>query len=352
MQYDDFIGLETVYKEYKEISFQHVGIPYDDSAVNDYLHNFQWDFNSLIYQSIEKYIRIYLPKYICAFFDKNNIYTSKESSLHIGVSDSGLVKGIPFQGTLTIDDIFSKETVEYLVDSIECSDKNWLNNISITLNEIEYGNGNGNSNDDTSSIHPKLKEYEQKKKILDRNIRRHNRKYVKWQKKNEYYTQKLVDLYNHPKIRKEFISYLRAKGENEMIARIQGGEIIEQKPYDEIRRYREEGNNLYYWLCRWKDEMLEKIRSKKPIREKAYKNMLSHMDTMHDPMRIFTTISNMIPWWMTHNKGMKLYIVNFTFKHPSEPFEHISYKEKTGKWSKCFRAVNDQKQPCCMPYEI
>lgn len=361
MEYDEFIGLETVYKEYKEISFQHVGIPFSDTTVNEYLHNFQWDFNLLIQQSIEKYIRIYLPKYVCAFFDKRNIYTEKESSLYIGISDSGFVKGIPYQGHLTINDIFTQDTIDHLKEHIKNNENNekknddendeWLDYISVELHEITYNHSHHYDTYDTSCIHPKLRDYEHKKKKLDRNIRKHNRKYVKWQKKNEYYTQKLVDLYNHPKIRREFISYLRVKGEFEMIERIDKGEIIEQKPYDEIRIFREQGDNLYYWLCRWKDEMLEKVRSQKPIREKAYKNMLSHMDTMYDPIRIFTTISNMIPWWMNHNKNMKLYVIKIVFQHPEKSFDDIKYKEKGGKWTKCFRSINDQHQPCCTPYE-
>lgn len=349
MQYDEFVGTETVYKEYKEISFQHVGIPYSESVVEDYLHNFQWNFNDLVDQSIEKYIRIYLPKYICAFFDHHNQYTRQNSTLYFGIADSGLIKGIPYQGTLTVNDIFTQETVKYLKTHIQCSDEKWMDNIAVNIHEVEYKNEESKKYN-TSIIHPKLRNYNQKKKILDRNIRKHNRKCVKWQRKNDYYTQKLVDLYYHQKSRKEFVEYLHEKGEMEMIARIKNGAIIEQKPYDEIRVFREQGNNLYYWLCRWKDEILEKVRRQKPIRERAYRNMLSHMETVYDPMRIFTTVSNMIPWWMDHNKGMKLYVISFTFTHPSSPIEDILYKEKSGKWSKCFRSVDDQKQPCCIPY--
>lgn len=348
MQYNEFVGTETVYKEYKEISFQHVGIPYDDSTVDNYLRNFNWDFNDLIHQSIEKYIRIYLPKYICAFFDQHNKYKDSQSVLYFGIADNGLVKGIPYQGTLTVENIFTNETIDYLRNHIQSSDNRWLDGISVQLQEIDYKNDG--IEDNTSTIHPKLKEYDQKKKMLNRSIRKHTRKYTKWQKKNEYYTQKLVELYYHPKVRKEFMQYLRHHGQEEMILRMKNGEIIEQKPYDEIRVYCDQRNNLYYWLCRWKDEMLEKIRSQKPIRERAYRNMLSHMETIYDPMRIFTNVSNMIPWWMDHNKEMKLYVIAFTFTHPSQPIEKIAYKERSGKWSTCFRSLNDKEQPCCIPY--
>ncbi len=343
MNHKDFIGFETLHKEYKEISFQHTGIPYTDSQIDEYVRSFHWDFNPLVLKSIKKYIHIYLPKYISSFLDKNTDL-KEDGVLYFGISDNGTVSGIPYQGDLTLSDIFTQEIVDFLEHHLKCENGEWRQYMTVEMIPVSY------TPELLSPVHPRLEEYDQKKNMLDSLIRKHNKKYLKWQQKNDLYTQKLVDLYGNAMIRRKFMKYLKKHNQIEMIREIINGATIEQKTYEEIRVYRERQDNLYYWMCRWKDEVLEELRKDKPVREKAYKNMLSHVESLYGPMYIFIKMENMVKWWMQHNQQMNLYVIKFTFKRPEIPLE-ISYKEyNKDKWIKSYRSLDEQKQPCCLPY--
>jgi hypothetical protein len=207
---------------------------------------------------------------------------------------------------------------------------------------------------DLPAVHPKLSVFLQKKKALDTRIDSHSKKYTKWQQKNDLYSGKLVDLYNNPISRREFLQYLRKLKKYEMVRRVKGGEEIEQQGYDKIREYRESSDNLYYWLCTWKDEILETIRKQKPIRERAYKNILSRLETNYSPSHILINVGEMVPWWMQNNEGMNLYLIRFTFR--KEKKDEIKKKGWTIRFIdhlhrsiRCYRTVVDD-QPCCLPY--
>lgn len=350
MFHGQFVGRETVFKEYKKISFHHIGLPFDDDVARKYIESFQWNFNEMIEQSLLKYASIYLPKYACAFLDSHTP-NDEPGSLTIGVEDDGMISGIPYQGVLTAD-YLSSITLKNLIieDENGISQPYQLPQIfQVEVIPIEYKNKN------IPSVHPQLSVYLQKKKDFDDKIDSHSKKYMKWQAKNDLYSGKLVDLYENPESKKEFLNYLRKWKKYEMIQRVKNGEKIEQQRYDKIREFRERGDNLYYWLCMWKDEMLENIRKKKPIREKAYKNIMSRMETIYSPSHILVNAGDLVPWWMQHNEGMNLYVVRFTFsKEKKDEIKKkgwsIRFIDHLRRSVKCFRTIVDD-QPCCLPYD-
>ena len=135
-----------------------------------------------------------------------------------------------------------------------------------------------------------------------------------------------------------------------MVEMVMRGYQIKQKSFEEIREFRMAGEeNIYYWICQWKDDMMEEIRKKKPLREKAFRNILLHSETIYGPMHFFIKARNVIPWWMQYNQDMNLYVIRFTFQKPSFPI-NISYTDHSGKECRCYRMINAEKQPCCMPY--
>jgi hypothetical protein len=81
-------------------------------------------------------------------------------------------------------------------------------------------------------------------------------------------------------------------------------------------------NNIYYWVTRWKDTAKEKIRCTKPILEY---NFNKH----NMPMNIICGISDMIPFWCHNNKNMNLYLIIIKFKHiDNNMFIHYSIRNK------------------------
>jgi hypothetical protein len=350
MFHGQFIGRETVFKEYKKFSFHHIGLPFDDEAARTYVENFNWNFNDMIEETLAKYSSIYLPKYACAFLDQNTP-DDEPGSLYIGVNDDGRIIGIPYQGVLSAD-FLSSVSLHNLIIGDEngvCQPFELCDLFDVEVVPIEY------HNKELSIVHPQLSLYLQKQKAFEDKIQHHSEKYMKWQKKNDLYSGKLVDLYENPASRKEFLHYLRKLKKYEMIERVKKGETIEQQRYDKIREFRERGDNLYYWLCTWKDEILDDIRKKKPIREKAYKNIISRMENIYSPSHILINTGDLVPWWMQNNEGMNLYIIRFVFR--KEKKDEIRKKGWTIRFIDhlrrsvtCFRTLVDN-QPCCLPYD-
>ena len=344
LSYLSNIGEETIFREYKSFSFQHIGIPMEEEDVAEYLQSFEWNFNSLIEKSLEKYARIYLPRYLTAFLDPKTS-CEEDGSLYIGVNDWGIVSGIPYQGELKKEHVFSSTILDYLSEHILSTNGNeYLNRLHIDIIPVTYHKR------ELPSCHPQMIEYQKKKKELDLKIKQHSQKYMEWHSQNEMYSQKLVDLYQIPKCRANFIRYLRKNGQHEMISKIKNGASIEQQKYDKIKEFLETGNNLYFWLCKWKDEMLVKIRKQKPTRERSYKNIASRLQSIYKPVHILTKTEDLVPWWMQYNEGMNLYVIRYTFKKVNvDPLQDIRFIDYLKKVVKCYRTISDG-QPCCLPY--
>jgi hypothetical protein len=349
MQYLTSVGTETIYREYKSFSFQHIGIPFDDDQVAEYLTNYQWDFNHLIEQSLEKYWRIYLPKYMSAFFDP---YTPSDTdgTLYIGINDEGLVTGIPYSGQLTKELVMTNRNRAYLLEHILAEGKD-IKNVTDVIDRLDFDIIPVTYVDQVlPSRHPHLIEYYKRKKELEDRINEHSKKYTEWQRQNDLYSQKLVELYSIPECRSGFIRYLRKHKQYEMIRSIKNGAVIEQQKYDKIREFRESGDNLYSWLCQWKDETLDRIRNKKPLREKSYKNIIYRLQAIYKPIHMFAKVEDLIPWWMQNNKDLSLYVIRFTFKkigyHPLTDIRFIDYLKREVR---CYRTISEN-QPCCLPY--
>ena len=351
MFHGQFIGRETVFKEYKKISFHHVGLPFDDEVATTYVKQFSWDFNEMIEQTLAKYATIYLPKYACAFLDPHTP-DDEPGSLTIAVNDNGIVSGTPYQGVLTNDFLSSISLAGKLIieDANGVSQPFDMKDLfDVEVIPVKY------HKKELPDVHPQLSLYFQKKKEIADKINHHSKNYTKWLEKNDLYSGKLVDLYENPISRKEFLRYLHKWKKYEIINLIKNGETVEQQRYDKIREFRERGDNLYYWLCNWKDEMLEKIREKKPIREKAYKNILSRVETIYSPSHILINVGDLVPWWMQYNEGMNLYVIRFVFrKEKKDEIKKIGwcirFIDHLRRSVRCFRTLVEN-QPCCLPYE-
>lgn len=346
MSHGQFVGRETIFQEYKELSFQHVGLPFDDEVAEKYLDTFSWEnFNSLVETTLQKYIQIYLPKYACAFLD-HHTPSEEPCSLTIGVDDSGFITGIPYQGVLTKEMFITGEVIAFLKKKLIFSkdgqdvDVDIYDILDIQVIPVSYQNRN------LPQSHPQLEIYRKKKKELQKKIQQHSKKYMKWQAHNDLYSAKLVELYDNPTSRSVFLRYLRKNEKFDMIERIKRGEKIQQQSYEKIREFRENVDNLYYWLCTWKDEMLDKIRLNRPLREKSYKNILSRMETIYSPSHILIKAGELVPWWMQSNEGMNLYIVRFVFKKGGLQVRFIDHLNRSVK---CYRTLV-KDQPCCLPY--
>ena len=151
MQYMDNIGIETINKEYKVFNFYNVGLELSNEDSISLLENKKWIFNEYTLKNIASMIKIYLPKYTCAYLSNNY---DDNSELFFGIDDIGNIKGIPYDGILDIN--YIKEIFVQVMKSHIKIDEclNIEDYINIELININYEN-----NEILENIHPYYKEY-------------------------------------------------------------------------------------------------------------------------------------------------------------------------------------------------
>ena len=115
LQFNEFIGKETLSREYKEFSLFKKSLEIDIHQSEKYCCNNKFEFNQSVISNLKRYIKEYIPKYACSFWNSG----IEESELFIGVNDYGLVKGIPYKGNINIEyiNIKLKETLNHYIKS-------------------------------------------------------------------------------------------------------------------------------------------------------------------------------------------------------------------------------------------
>ena len=343
MNYSDNIGTETIGREFKAFSFPFNLLNYSNEQLEQFIKDGKWNFNSLIKRTLTKYLDNYMPRYLCGFFDKKSETSSGE--FFIGVNDDGLIHGIPYQGDLT-SAISSTMILEYIKNmNFVIEDETWHsvcdNCVCVEWVEVEY------KNDDEYALGRLDKlftTYLNKKKAVDRLVERRLRKYAKWQRHHAHFSQKLVDLYNHMPSRKKFEKYVKKYAPDSVYQEVKNGVEMKQKRFHEIQEYRKHEDNIYYWICKWKDANLYTILKNKP---KPIDLTTLNSPFRYGPIHMFSNMQDIIPKWMFSNENMKIHLLKISVARPDEGF-NISYHTKSNDVLKYYRTIHNG-QPCCLP---
>jgi hypothetical protein len=330
MQYMDNIGTETINREYKVFNFYNVGLELSNEDGILLLENKKWIFNEYTLKNIKSMIKVYLPKYTCAYLSNK---LNDDSELFFGIDDFGNVKGIPYNGILDINEI--KESFKEIIKShINITDNiNIEDYINIELIKINYENKKILEN-----IHPYYKEYLKIQKEYEIIKNKFNKKKNTWNKLSLRYNQKLTDLANDKDTRNELINYIEYKSPmNPIIKLLKSDIIFNQITFEKIMIHKNDINNIYYWVTEWKDKMLSFIKSIRP--RFSYK-----IPCYVYPTSILMAIDPMIPYWFKFNQNMNLYLIKFIFKAHDKI--KLQYKNIYDEWTTCTRLVN-KNGPCC-----
>lgn len=338
MFHNEYLGNETLTREYKEFTFNHGGLEIDPIVAEDLIKSSKWIFNDLIKINIQKYLRIYLPKYTAGFMDV--LSETPIGELYIGVNDAGVVQGIPFQGNLNIDFIVSDiQNVinEYVVCSNE-QKKILLDNITTELIEIDYVETK------LPETHELLLKYYELRDEFNLKEKEFALDFSKWYKTFIMYTQKkLVELFNNDPTRKQLYDYIQTKKpDSPVLKMMDDGYLLETKTHEEISVLKDDINHPYYWICEWKDLTIDNLKLIKPTPKHRI-----DFPPMFNPVNILTKLNCMIPWWMQQNNNMKLYLIKITFKKHHD-IKEIYYRDSLNKVNRCFRSTF-YDSPCCTP---
>jgi hypothetical protein len=335
MEWHMNVGNETLDNEYKEFTFNHGGLEVDSDNAEKLIQSSYWCFNDMILEAIRKYFKVYIPKYASAFLNKEALIDT--GNFYIGISDNGTVYGIPFQGKLCQD--FLQTELDLIIKKyVKSSNLGILKkSISLELLEIKY------TPMKISKYSDSYYKYLKYKKKLEKKDRKYNLILNFWNVMHFKYAQKLVDIFNLPETREELLNYIiKKEPTNNVIQMINSGFQLQIKNHEEINELKNFINEPYYWVCKFKDELLDEVRKQRPIRDN--KNILVNLI---NPINILIKISNMIPWWMQNNENMKLYVIKINFRKNKDN-TNIYYLDSFGKINKCYRNLEFNK-PYCQP---
>ncbi len=344
LSFNDFIGTEDLNTEFKEFTFHNSGLVMDNKLAENYCENHRFDFNSDVLRNLKRYFQKYLPKYTCAFLN-GNIH----GKLYIGVNDYGFIKGIPYQGELPIN--FIKEKIFSTIQS------NIKNNIDyeinfdklVTVDIVKINHPTA----PTNSVPESFSNFIVQKQVFIKAYNEFVEKIEKWKIRFNFFTQKLVDLVNNVESRLMLIDFIRRNDPtNPVISMLESDFILDYRDHNEITILKEDLNDPYYWVCKWKDEMISKVRESKPVFVEPPFNPTI-------PYNLIISASEMIPYWIHNNSSMNLYLITINFNTlmsingistSSEFFfSYLPYHHKN--WISCYRNILSNGEPVCTPLQ-
>ena len=278
--FQDFIGPETLSREYKEFSLHKTGISYDIDQVEHLCDTNEFDFQDIVIANIEKYIQQYIPKYMCGFSN-----SGLDGEIFIGTDDYGYVKGIPLKYPI------SKEWLTTLIKSTlsqSIQNENKPFDIPFTV-DIHYVQ----KPEKKIGCHPQYSYYLQKKQEFIHEYKEFLKSYHDWQHTYEIVNMKLVDIVNQSSYRKILINFIMKSDHmnQHVLDQLHSDFQLPSLSGEEIKDLKIDETSVFYWVTIMKDKLCEEYRRNKPYfhNKFKYKNI---------PFNLLISISEMIPYWV------------------------------------------------------
>lgn len=335
VNFNDYIGHETIDKEYKEFTFNLAGININLKLAEKYCYNNIFKFNKDVLKNLKKYFQVYLPKYASSFWNSK----IKSGNFYIGVNDYGIIKGIPYSGKLCIK-ILKKNIINIINKYVICSnDHKFIFDKYVQIKFIKVNKPKKPKN----KININFLEYLDKKKEYIAEYNDFLKKLKEWRYKLMSISQKkLVDLVNTNNTRQQIIRYIYSHDKKSKIIDLLKSDFkLEYKNHEEIAILKNDINNVYYWVTQWKDTTREKIRRQKPIFDNNF--------NQHNlPFNIINSISDMIPYWYYNNDNMNIYLLKINFKLIENNYT-FAYRDVNNNLFFTERVIFNNT-PACMPY--
>jgi hypothetical protein len=324
--FNDFIGPETLQREYKEFSFHKTGVPFELAEVERYCETRQFEFNELVKMNIVKYIDQYVPKYVSGFWN-----AGLDGEMYIGTDDYGCVKGIPLSSDTTLD---PESLYNYMSDVIqthvrEKDGKPFETNIQLDIMSVDMPEAK-------DECHPLYRFYDEQKREFLASYQSFVTEYKAWQHTYEMVNMKLVDIVNNLPFRNALIEYVESSPKrNEAVL-----QILYDNEYrlpaltgEDIKDIKHDTSNIFYWVTNFKDDLSVNYKKDKPTFTLRFKHR-------YIPYNLLMCTSDMIPYW----KNIKLYLIRIHCKK-QEPNVEFVYRNDS-QWVYSRRIMDPfTKQP-------
>lgn len=334
----DYIGFdESLKDEFKEFVIKlDTELYFDSEEIQKIVTTgiLPYDFDNIIFGNLYHYINIYLPKYISAFANCENI---DEGYLYFGVSNSGEITGIPLLGELR------KEDVNFMLKSIKNSlSLDMLSEIKIDVIKLEK---NLDYLEDIAT-----QEIEEKTaKILEykSEFKKYSEIRDKWFEELTSFTHKISYIILDRKIRNDIAKYIKTHGPKRPEVQKQA-EILESDQSIEILNgvqlcdYKNSDDNVYYWVMYYKDMIIEEIRKRKPVKPMYTYNSF---DIIYNTY--FQLLTKLRYKFIVNNPKCNYYMIKITIPGKKETPVYFKHPIYEWKWLRKVRIEGD-KGPCCI----
>lgn len=269
-------------------------------------------FNEIIFCNLKQYINVYLPKYISAFTNTEEI---SEGHFYIGINDFGEITGVPFLGELDVDVVRSfltytkpflssskgDSTIDFILDSIKIEIIKVESNILLLEDECKN----------------ELDEYIYKRNEFKRVYKEYVLKHTAWVEEMLSYASKLVEYVTDPKLRNDIANYILNSDSYKQVEAhgcmtvylidgstltaycstsdldkiadlLKTSEVIETYDSVKLAEIKQNPKHVLYWVMIYKDYMTNILRQRRPIKpcdcvyneEMFYNNMLRFISKM------------------------------------------------------------------------
>lgn len=278
--------LESLEVEFKEFCLNEIEI--DNKKINEIVNSGKVSskdiFDQDIYKNIKYYFYKYIPKYISSFINANI-----NGELIFGVNDYGEITGIPFFG--------SKEELEKYIKEINIDklvryqgEKSYeitfeIKKLKIDINFLE------NTSDKM------IVEYYKNVKKRNLIIKKYKNDHLKWINKMDKYTCKLSILLSTK--RDEFKEFLTLHSPEHLNYKIKESEM------KNINHLKIDPSHYIFWLMKFKDEILTKIKKLKPKMPD-----MTLVKIINGPSYMYKHLSNLRYKLVESNKDINYFIIN------------------------------------------
>jgi hypothetical protein len=343
-----FIGNETIYTEYKEFC---INKGYNiEQLVNNYIID-NAQFDNIILSVIKSYFIKYLPKYISSFNNSN--FNGK---LIIGVSDNGVIHGIPFFGNITKFNIhkYTKKIYKYIkIYNVnkkynKLLTKKYINTLKIQIIPL-YNNLNTDILSLKHTYDQKLKNIKIKNMLLNDQWAKHLKRYKKWTNQLYFFRTSIENYTKSTYLRKCVANFIKKNKYNydlhsySLLDKLEkiflSNDIIHfNYSHDEIQLYKNIIDNPIKWILDYKDFIDKQLNLKKPKRPLKYPEK-------YYLQKFYNNLSNIDYLLYNNNVNHFLIVVHINII-PNTLIKYRNYNSTSWVYKK--RVLDSHNNPCCI----
>ena len=287
----------------------------------------------ILYTNLLKYISTIIPKYISCFSN-----ASINGVINIGIDDSCEITGIP-----SIKSISKRAIQNCIYNSIKKNIKSSLSlddiKSKIEVDIIKLDIDTNILTDDATNYY---KKYSKETINYNNKLEEYRDKHINFLKNHRHYTQKLEKILNITKYRKELIEFIKEFSNSSyqhIIILLNSDEYI-KLTQDDIYKNRNDKNNIFYWIAKFRDTQIKKICETKPVKPNP--------PSIYHPIQIVANLPSMRYKLIKNNTNITYYVIRIylNFENCNEAIYYKNIYNKKWQYRRRICTEMDNEPGC------